>query len=137
VGLEPCGFCGLDGCLTQLINLNHPKKPPSIKLSCPYHYSRMSYKAAKTSTKSGPSTNVPIQCSLCPINEVSRQPPTIWKYNAMFHIITVHSLHINQLPSIPREFMAELFIRRSEEDALGITEAQTSQWRQEYQIPDS
>ncbi|KAJ7312418.1 hypothetical protein DFH08DRAFT_822155 [Mycena albidolilacea] len=39
VGLGPCGFCGLDGCFTQLINLTHPKKPMSIKSSCPYHYS--------------------------------------------------------------------------------------------------
>ncbi|KAJ7845977.1 hypothetical protein B0H14DRAFT_2357848 [Mycena olivaceomarginata] len=136
VGLEPCGFCGLDGCFTQLINADR-KKPTSIKSSCPYHYSRMNYKAAKTSTKSSPSTNIPIHCSLCPINKVSRQPQTIWKYNAMYHIITEHSLHTNQMPMIPHEFMAELFIRQAEEDALGITEAQTRQWRQDHQIPDS
>ncbi|KAJ7442929.1 hypothetical protein B0H11DRAFT_1748755, partial [Mycena galericulata] len=31
VGSEPCGFCGLDGCFTQLVNFKHPKKPVSIK----------------------------------------------------------------------------------------------------------
>ncbi|KAJ7198392.1 hypothetical protein C8J57DRAFT_959790, partial [Mycena rebaudengoi] len=84
------GFCGLDGCFTQLINLNHPKKPISIKSSCRYHFSRLNYKKAKNQSNRAPSTNLPIHCSLCPVNKLSGEPPTIWKYNAMFHIIAEH-----------------------------------------------
>ncbi|KAK7037056.1 hypothetical protein R3P38DRAFT_2517108 [Favolaschia claudopus] len=138
VGSEPCGFCGREGCFTQLINTNHPKKPPSILSSCPYHYSGMNYRKAQTSTKTSPSTNVPILCSLClPNNNVSRDQPTIWKYNAMYHVIVVHSLHKDTVEPIPPAFMKELFIRRVEEEALGIAAAQTTQWRQDNQIPDS
>ncbi|KAJ7924778.1 hypothetical protein B0H13DRAFT_1466652, partial [Mycena leptocephala] len=67
---EPCGFCGLDGCFTQLLN-NQPRKPVSISSSCCYHYSRMNYKMAKIPSKGCPSTNVPIHCQLCPPNRVS------------------------------------------------------------------
>ncbi|KAJ7240291.1 hypothetical protein C8J57DRAFT_1478255 [Mycena rebaudengoi] len=137
VGSEPCGFCGLDGCFTQLINLNHPKKPISIKSSCRYHFSRLNYKKAKNQSNRAPSTNLPIHCSLCPVNKLSGEPPTIWKYNAMFHIIAEHSLQENSLPPIPPAFMAKLFIRRSEEDALGISQAETTQWRSQHNIPDS
>ncbi|KAJ7834367.1 hypothetical protein B0H14DRAFT_2590950 [Mycena olivaceomarginata] len=137
IGSEPCGFCGLDGCFTQLLNPEHPKKPVSIKSSCCYHYAGMNYKAAKIPAKSSPSTNVPIHCALCPPNQISGEPQTIWKYNAMHHIVVEHSLANNILPSIPTEFMKELFIRKSEEDALGISAAQTADWRRQYRIPDS
>jgi hypothetical protein len=33
--------------------------------------------------------------------------------------------------------MFKLFIHAAEEQALGISEAQTRQWRQEYSVPDS
>ncbi|KAJ7025828.1 hypothetical protein C8F04DRAFT_1046127 [Mycena alexandri] len=137
VGSEPCGFCGLDGCFTQLLDVKHPKKPVSIKSSCPYHYSRMNYKKAMVASRTSPSTNVPIHCLLCAPNPVSGDPQTIWKYNAMYHIIAEHSLHNNFLPPIPPKFMLQLFIRRSEEDALGITAAQTAHWRHWHHIPDS
>jgi hypothetical protein len=97
----------------------------------------MNYKMAKIPSKGCPSTNVPIHCQLCPPNRVSGEPQTIWKYNAMYHIITENSLEDNILPPIPPEFMVELFIRQSEEDALGITEAETAEWRSRNQIPDS
>ncbi|KAJ7023838.1 hypothetical protein C8F04DRAFT_969797 [Mycena alexandri] len=64
VGSEPCGFCGLDGCSTQLLDVKHPKKPVSIKSSCPYHYSRMNYKKAMVASRTSPLTNVPIHCLL-------------------------------------------------------------------------
>ncbi|KZP09618.1 hypothetical protein FIBSPDRAFT_963820 [Athelia psychrophila] len=45
VGLNPCGFCGRDGCITQLkIKTRGPGV--TITSSCPYHYSGMIYKAA-------------------------------------------------------------------------------------------
>ncbi|KAJ7932253.1 hypothetical protein B0H13DRAFT_1561575, partial [Mycena leptocephala] len=90
IGSEPCGYCGLDGCFSQLLDPKHPKKPVSIKSSCRYHYAGMNYKAAKIPAKCSPSTNVPIYCALCPPNPISGEPQTIWKYNAMHHIVVEH-----------------------------------------------
>jgi hypothetical protein len=41
IGENPCGFCGLDGCLTQLLK----KKDGgfAITSTCPYHYAQMQY----------------------------------------------------------------------------------------------
>jgi len=45
IGENPCGFCGLDGCLTSLLE---KKAGNSIKFTitsnCPYYYERMQYK---------------------------------------------------------------------------------------------
>ncbi|KAJ7683109.1 hypothetical protein B0H17DRAFT_909099, partial [Mycena rosella] len=71
VGSDPCGFCGLDGCFTQLVNWKHPKKSVSIQSTCRYHYSRMNYKQAKIASNRSPSTNVPTPCALCPRSIVS------------------------------------------------------------------
>ena len=41
IGENPCRFCGLDGCLTQLLK----KKDGCITITstCPYHYAQMQY----------------------------------------------------------------------------------------------
>jgi hypothetical protein len=39
VGENPCGFCGLDGCLTQL--QERKKGSLSVASNCPYHYVAM------------------------------------------------------------------------------------------------
>ncbi|KAJ7661525.1 hypothetical protein DFH06DRAFT_1089043 [Mycena polygramma] len=135
VGIEPCGFCGLDGCSTQL--LKHPRKAVTISSSCRYHYARMNYEKAKNAAAQSPSTNVPIHCLLCAVNPVSGNPQTVWKYNAINHIIAEHSLHQNFFPQLPPTFMVEIFIRKEEESALGITQAQTDQWRNVNHIPNS
>ncbi|KAJ6451044.1 hypothetical protein C8R45DRAFT_792691, partial [Mycena sanguinolenta] len=44
VGINPCGFCELDGCFTQL--LMDGKKKSSIQSSCHYHYKQGSCKAS-------------------------------------------------------------------------------------------
>ncbi|PBK98157.1 hypothetical protein ARMGADRAFT_920600, partial [Armillaria gallica] len=44
-----------------------------------------SYKSAASSTKSSPSMNVPIACSLCP-----RNSPAVWKYNMLYHFCYKH-----------------------------------------------
>ena len=63
----------------------------SIASNCPYHYAAMNYKAAAKFFKAIPCTNVPVHCPLCPTS-VSGQPQTIWKYNAMYHLIHEHSI---------------------------------------------
>ncbi|KAJ7840641.1 hypothetical protein B0H13DRAFT_1556165, partial [Mycena leptocephala] len=83
VGADPCGFCGRDGCHTQLVGMS------KITSDCGYHYARMAYKTAKNCTVSNPCTNVPIHCPLCPWS-ASWNPRTIWKYNAIYHLIREH-----------------------------------------------
>ncbi|KAH6866217.1 hypothetical protein BKA70DRAFT_1079778, partial [Coprinopsis sp. MPI-PUGE-AT-0042] len=65
--LTPCGFCGLDGCATQLIKANKKGKPSfSIKSQCQYRYTRLQYKNTSTFNPAKPTcTNVPIHCPLC------------------------------------------------------------------------
>ena len=64
---DPCGFCGLDCCLIQLLE----KKGGGIIITtnCKYHcaqmYDQMQYKAAAMFSGSSPCTNVPIHCPIC------------------------------------------------------------------------
>jgi hypothetical protein len=137
-GTDPCGFCGLDGCFTQLeIDSKKKKNPMIIKSSCRYHYSGMNYKSAKISSHSALSTNVPIYCLLCPPSEISGERPTIWKYNAISHIVCEHAILENKMPAIKPEFMAEIYIRKAEEAAMGIPVEDTEDWRERNDIPSS
>ena len=70
-----------------------------------------------------PCTYVPIHCPLCPTS-VSGNQQTIWKYNALYHLITEHSNN-GILPEIPGELL------------VGIGEEYTHGWRRENLIPDS
>ena len=56
IGEEPCGFCGLDGCLTQL--QEKKKGSLSVASNCLYHYAAMNYKAAAKFSKAVPCTNI-------------------------------------------------------------------------------
>lgn len=130
VGEIPCGFCGLDGCITQLAMSFIGKKcgQATIVSTCLYHHSKMNYKAASVSSKNAPCTNIPIQCSLC--------PQTIWKYNAVNHFIIEHS-NSDHSPSIPGELLVQMVIRKAEEKAMGIQEQDTIDYRERFAIPDS
>ncbi|KAJ7609680.1 hypothetical protein FB45DRAFT_761958 [Roridomyces roridus] len=133
VGPEPCGFCGREGCYTQLT-----KSGLSFKVTsqCDYHYSTMQYKAAAKFSANAPCTNVPIHCALCPTS-ASGTPRTIWKYNAIYHLISEHGDENQQIPSIPGQFMVDMFVHRREEAAMGFTAQETAEYRQQNQIPDS
>jgi hypothetical protein len=47
IGLDPCGFCGLDGCKIQLTKKGNSH---SIASSCKYHYTSMIYGMAAKCT---------------------------------------------------------------------------------------
>ena len=74
IGENPCGFCGLEGCLTQL--QEKKKGSLSVASNCLYYYVAMNYKAAVKFSKAIPCTNVRVHCPLCPTS-VSEQPQTI------------------------------------------------------------
>jgi hypothetical protein len=95
----------------------------------------MNYKAAAKFSNTVPCTNVPVHCTLCPTS-VSRQPQTIWKYNAMYHLTQEHSIG-GTSPPIPGQFLIQIFISKEEEKALGIPEQATIGWRKQNNIPDS
>jgi len=126
VGENPCGFCGQGSCFTQL----KVKKSGgfSIVSNCPYHYSGMQYKKAADFSKTLPWTNVPIHCPLCP-TAVSGDPPTIWKYNALYHLISEHSSGSTP-PPIPGQLLVQIFVTKEEEKALGISRTYHS-WLEE------
>ena len=126
VGENPCGFCGQGSCFTQLKAKKHGGL--SITSNCSYHYAGMNYKAAAQFSKSLPCTNVPIHCPLCP-TAISGDPQTIWKYNALYHLISEHST--GGPPLIPGELLVQIFITKEEERALGIQERATINWRKE------
>ena len=95
----------------------------------------MQYKHAATSSSTMPCTNVPIHCPLCTIS-VSENQQTLWKYNALYHLITEPSNN-GILLEIPGELLVKIFIHQKEEQALGIGEDFTYGWRRENLIPDS
>jgi len=118
VGVDPCGFCRLDGCKVQLTKKG---KSQSTICSCKYHYTKMIYSMAAKCTKNPPCTNVPIHWPLCP-SAPSGQPRTIWKYNVMYHLAELHAnLGSDEtMPKIPGELLVEAFITSEEEDLMGI-----------------
>ncbi|KAI1781848.1 hypothetical protein LXA43DRAFT_958147 [Ganoderma leucocontextum] len=139
VGTEPCGWCGLDGCLTQLTIKGSTR---TVASSCRYHYASMSYSQAAKYSNASPCTNVPIHCPFCP-RSAAGLPRTIWKYNAMQHLILEHMEHGegedgDHLPRIPpAELMVSMHISRREEKKLNIDEEMTEQWRGLYGVPGS
>ncbi|KAI1781589.1 hypothetical protein LXA43DRAFT_1070016 [Ganoderma leucocontextum] len=97
-------------------------------------------RAAKYSETS-PCTNVPIHCPFCP-RSAAGLPRTIWKYNAMQHLILEHMEpgedgDLDHLPPIPPELMVAMHISRREEKKLNIDEEMTERWRGLYGAPGS
>ncbi|KAI0374930.1 hypothetical protein BV20DRAFT_986923 [Pilatotrama ljubarskyi] len=135
VDVEPCGFCGREGkCTTHLSKRGSSYK---ISSSCPYHYTGMSYASACKTTVSTPSTNVPIHCPFCPARTPLGEPRTIWKYNAMVHLLMEHCGDDNSLPDLPPRFIVDMHISKTEELAMGIATEWTDKWREENAVPDS
>jgi hypothetical protein len=101
----------------------------------------MSYKAVKKSSKNAPCTNVPIHCPLCPPS-VSREPQTIWKYNAINHLLISHSdedptqTGKYKVPAIPGDLMMDMFMTRQEQ-WMNINPKATMIFHRENNIPNS
>ena len=95
----------------------------------------MQYKQAAEFSTTQSCTNVPIHCPLCS-NGVSGDPQTIWKYNAIYHLITEHS-NGDTPPTVPGELLVRMFTQKREEKALGIPDGKADQYRLQHRIPDS
>lgn len=123
----------MDGCVVQLTKKNNSM---SVACSCPYHYTSMSYAAAKMVSKATPCTNVPIYCPLCPIGP-SGQPRTIWKYNVLFHLAKEHCTDENELPPVPLQLAVDMHISIEEESLMRIAKDVMEDWRKQHEIPNS
>jgi hypothetical protein len=81
-------------------------------------------------------TNVPLCCPLCPLT-TSGDAHTIWKYNAVFHLVQEHGGEARVLSDIPSQLLIDIFIQKQEELWMGIDIDATMGWREEHRIPDS
>ncbi|KIK79954.1 hypothetical protein PAXRUDRAFT_159905 [Paxillus rubicundulus Ve08.2h10] len=113
--VDPCGFCSQSGHPVQLVKEGW-KRTFQPSSSCPFSII-FSIGAAANSTKTSPSTNVPIQCPLCLSS--SSDHSTILKYNMAHHISAVHS-GLNPNQPLPLALAMAMKITRSEQQALGI-----------------
>ncbi|KAL1726283.1 hypothetical protein EV714DRAFT_276749 [Schizophyllum commune] len=138
VFIDPCGWCGLEGCATQIIT--RKGKADAIVSTCDYHYEQMRYRHAKNFSLTSPCTNVPLHCPLCPPS-LARQNRTIWKYNALFHFATEHIIRADdgraEFSKIPADFLVATFITKQEATLMGVTSEDSRGYRDEYAIPDS
>jgi hypothetical protein len=148
IGINPCGFCGIDDCRAQL--MLRKNESLSITLTCTYHYEKMNYRSAKQPSVTTPCTNVPKHCPLCPLS-ASRQLHTIWKYNCTYHILIHHatnsfsnsifpdqplsSAFIRKLPDIPPQLMLDIFISQQEEHCMGILTEVTTKAQEDQGLP--
>lgn len=84
---EPCGLCLSPSPICRYI-LKGGKIDMNASSGCKNlrKEKAFNYKSASSSTKSSPSTNVPLSCPLCPRNN-----PAIWKYNMLYHFRSKHS----------------------------------------------
>ncbi|KAF6753827.1 hypothetical protein DFP72DRAFT_1069030 [Ephemerocybe angulata] len=131
IGLLPCGFCGRDGegCMTQL-QIGR-RKAMKIVSTCPYKQETMKYNTEKESTDASPCSNIPIHCPLCP-KSASGESKTIWKYNAVYHILDTHPES-----RIPATFLKAFFTSAAEEGRMGIEPEMTREFRDRFGIQDS
>ncbi|KAH6904033.1 hypothetical protein BKA70DRAFT_1512940 [Coprinopsis sp. MPI-PUGE-AT-0042] len=134
IGLNPCGWCGLEGCKTLMI-VGKKGKAVQIESNCAYHYTGMVYSKAVVSNSNTPCTNVPIHCTLCPPNKKG-DPPTFWKYNVFHHMAECHMVN-GEIPIYPAELREAIHISLYEERLIGVDEEDTRAYREDYHLPDS
>ncbi|KAF8165171.1 hypothetical protein B0H34DRAFT_830366, partial [Crassisporium funariophilum] len=133
IGLNPCGWCGLQGCKTRMTRKG---KTTSISSNCAYHYSKMVYSRALISSESMPCTNVPVSCPICPSGQ-DQQSPTFWKYNLIHHMTENHIDEEERLPPFPAELRLSAHISRLEEERMGVELANTIRYRTQHDLMNS
>jgi hypothetical protein len=105
-----CGFCRQSSCP---IHLKKKNNQPESDFTCTHPFSLAP--AAKFTTSS-PCTNHPMPCTLCPLDDITRLHPAIWKYNFPEHLATCHSAAGQ---AIPLDLAAKIEI--SDEEVQAIT----------------
>ncbi|THH30272.1 hypothetical protein EUX98_g3939 [Antrodiella citrinella] len=138
IGVDPCGFCGLEGCVVQMID-SDDGNTHRILSNCEYHYTQMKYGPASRFSNATPCTNVPIHCLSCE-RTASGLPRTIWKYNALYHITLDHSHWLDEsgrLGSIDPQLLLAMFISTQEEVSMGVARETTNAYRDAHGLQGS
>ncbi|KAJ7814764.1 hypothetical protein B0H14DRAFT_3746965 [Mycena olivaceomarginata] len=102
---QPCGLClnPAPMCEFHLTMTGGKPKLNIARSKCPSAGIKFRYSTAAQSTPSSPSSNVPINCTLCGTGQ-----PAIWRYNYLEHLRTVH-------PSAPTEKYASIWQLKPDE----------------------
>ncbi|KAJ7849681.1 hypothetical protein B0H14DRAFT_3866837 [Mycena olivaceomarginata] len=120
---DPCGFCGRDGCSTDLSGLPTARATPKCTSTCPRHHT-FSYGSAKKYSGTTPCTNIPIFCTLCLPIPPRKSPAVFWKYSMHAHIRQAHPRFWDDITNLPTGlspvFALNLAISREEMLALGV-----------------
>ena len=128
IGLNPCGWCGLEGCWTQLTQVTG--KPVKITSNCAYHYANMAYLKALEAKESSPCTNIPLNCPICPVG-LNEHRQTFWKYNFIQHMAEKHLTESGLLPPYPPELIVRAHISKAEEHWMGVESERTKEYREQ------
>jgi len=118
IGDDPCGFCGASGCTTRLVVQGDKRR---VESNC-HFYSPFKYGSAKKPTASSPCTNVPIHCPHC--------KETIWKYNAVDHIIATHP-ELNA-GNLDKHLLVDIQISVQEERWMKVIPELTDRYHNEH-----
>ena len=127
LGVEPCGFCGAEGCTVELDQKR--TSHTDIISDCRYAFTSFHYEQAKTPTKTSPCTNIPITCPFCP--PVGRNH-FIWKYNAVIHMATQHPEE-----KIPLDFLSQMHISLQETEFMKADQEGMKSYRETHDIMGS
>ncbi|KAF8055441.1 hypothetical protein FPV67DRAFT_1435919 [Lyophyllum atratum] len=142
IGVDPCGFCGQDKCITTL-KYTH-KGSAQLSSNCPYYYENMRYVDPINTSNKPKCTNTPIQCAMCPTS-TNGTVRTVWKYNAHLHMITEHALMDDdddqeegpEVLAVPAVMIIDMFISQAEETFMGMTKKETLEHRAKYDLLNS
>ena len=115
-----CGFCG-HSCHAPVLKIAGQGKRRKMEFSC-LRKQDFQYGTAIKSTTRQPSTNVPVQCTLCPLMD-NKQYPTFWKYAMFAHIQLDHPLNWNSIHHQPQDLSTTLLsdLTISSEEVVAIT----------------
>ncbi|KAJ6453282.1 hypothetical protein C8R47DRAFT_926561, partial [Mycena vitilis] len=103
---QPCGICLSPAPICEFLHLkNNKEKIDTARSKCPNSAIKFRYSTAAVSTTSSPSSNVPVNCALCPTGH-----PAVWRYNYLAHLRAAH-------PSAPEEKYASIWCLHPEEIA--------------------
>jgi hypothetical protein len=127
LGLEPCGFCGADGCITKLGQKG--SGGVNIISNCQYAFTSLNYEKAKVPTKTSPCTNIPISCPFC---LPSQQSHFIWKYNTIAHMATQHPQE-----KIPLDFLSQIHISFKEAELMKVGPEGVKVSQKTHDVPNS
>ena len=96
----------------------------------------MVYTNATKPSRRTPCTNVPIHCLLCPPISPG-QPATVWKYNALNHILTCHADSEGNVPDVPAQMLLDMHISKLENKWMKVDLKVVEDWREQWGVPDS